>query len=97
MTARKVLRHPGLLILNIDSDIETIDDTSVVSISVSTILSCRGIGSSIDDTFMAVFSRYFVIDTFEKTKMFTRHASHLVFSNIDPMIGLSINSMSLYR
>ena len=54
----------GLLISNID--IDTIDITFVVS--VSTILSCRGIGSSIDDTFMAVFSRYFDIDTFEKSK-----------------------------
>ena len=87
----------GLLISNIDIDIDidTIDDTFAVSISVSTILSCRGIGSSIDDTFMAVFSRYFDIDTFEKTKMFTLHASHLVFSNIDPnpMIDQSINSL----
>ena len=56
-------RHPGLLISNIYVAIDTIDDTFVVL--VSTILSCQGIGGSIDDTFMAVFSQYFDFDTFE--------------------------------
>ena len=55
----------GLLISNIDIDIDSIDDTFGVSISVSTILLGRGIESSIDDTFKAVFFRYFDIDTFE--------------------------------
>ena len=54
-----------LWISNIDIDIDTIDDTSEVSISISTILSCRSIESGIDDTFVAVFSRYIDIDSFE--------------------------------
>jgi hypothetical protein len=48
--------RPGLLISNIDIDIDSIDDTFGVSISVSTILLGNGIESSIDDTFKAVFS-----------------------------------------
>ena len=55
--------NPGLLISNIDIDIDSIDDTFRVSISVSTVLLGRGIESSIDDTFEAVFPifryRYF--------------------------------------
>jgi len=46
----------GLLISNIDIDIDSIDDTFGVSISVSTILLGRGNESSIDDTFKAVFA-----------------------------------------
>ena len=57
----------GLLISNIDIDIDTIDDTFEVSISILTILLCQGIDSSIDDTFKAVFCRYFDIDTFRTT------------------------------
>jgi hypothetical protein len=49
-------RKAGLLISNIDIDIDSIDDTFGVSISVSTILLGNGIESSIDDTFKAVFS-----------------------------------------
>ena len=45
----------GLLISIIDIDIDTIDDTFEVSISISTILSCESIDCSIDDTFSAVF------------------------------------------
>ena len=45
----------GLLISNIDIDIDTIDDTFEVSISISTILSCGSIESGIDDTFTAIF------------------------------------------
>jgi len=51
--------------LNIDIDIDSVDDTFGVSISASTILLGRGIESIIDDTFKAVFCRYFDIDTFE--------------------------------
>ena len=47
--------HAGLLISNIDIDIDTIDDTFEVSISISTILSRQIIDSGIDDTFSAVF------------------------------------------
>jgi len=43
--------HSGLLISNIDIDIDSIDDTFGVLISVSTILLGQGIASSIDDTF----------------------------------------------
>ena len=39
----------------VNIEIDTIDDNFVVSISVSAILLCRGIESSIDDTFLAVF------------------------------------------
>ena len=84
-------------VVTIDIDFDTIDDTFAVSISISTILSCRGVGSSIDDTFMAVFPRYLDIDTFEKTKMFPLYASHVVYSSIGPMTGLSINSLSVCR
>jgi hypothetical protein len=45
----------GLGVSNIDIDIDTIDDTFVVSISISTILLRRSIESSIDDTLTAVF------------------------------------------
>jgi len=45
----------GLLISNIDIDIDTIDDTFEVSISISTILLCCSIDCGIDDTFSAVF------------------------------------------
>jgi hypothetical protein len=45
----------GLGVSNIDIDIDTIDDTFEVSISISTILLCRSIESSIDDTLAAVF------------------------------------------
>ena len=44
-----------MLISIIDIDIDTIDDTFEVSISISTILSCKSIDCSIDDTFSAVF------------------------------------------
>ena len=50
-----VLTLAGLLISNIDIDIDTIDDTFEVSISISTILLCPSIDSGIDDTFSAVF------------------------------------------
>jgi len=62
-----VFISPGLLISNIDIDIDCIDDTfeSIELISVSTILSGRGIESSVDDSFKTVFWRYFDIDTFE--------------------------------
>ena len=45
----------GLGVSNIDIDIDTIDDTFEVSISISTILLSRSIESGIDDTFSAVF------------------------------------------
>ena len=45
----------GLLISNIDIDIDSIDDTFEVSISISTILFCQSIDDGIDDTFSAVF------------------------------------------
>ena len=45
----------GLCVSNIDIDIDTIDDTFLVSISISTILLRRSIESSIDDTLTAVF------------------------------------------
>jgi hypothetical protein len=47
---------PGLLISNIDIDIDSINDTSGVSISVSTILLSHDIESSIDENFKGVFS-----------------------------------------
>ena len=53
--SRLGLISAGLLISNIDIDIDTIDDTFEVSISISTILSCGSIESGIDDTFTAVF------------------------------------------
>ena len=59
------LSSAGLLISNVDIDIDTIDDTFGVSISVSTILLCLGIESGIGDTFEACFCRYFDIDTFD--------------------------------
>ena len=48
-----IILSAGLLILNIDIDIDTIDDT--FEVSISTILSRPSIDSSIDDTFTAVF------------------------------------------
>jgi len=48
------VREAGL-ISNIDIDIDSIDDTFEVSISVSTILLGQGIKSSIDDTFQPFF------------------------------------------
>jgi hypothetical protein len=64
-TRRRAVLNAGLLISNIDIDIDTIDDT--FQVSISTILSCRSIESSIDDTFTAVFLwilryRYFVTE-----------------------------------
>ena len=45
----------GLVISNIDIDIDSIDDTFDVSISISTILSYKSIDRGIDDTFLAFF------------------------------------------
>ena len=42
--------HTGLLISNIDIDVDIIDDTFDVSISISTILSYKSIDRGIDDT-----------------------------------------------
>jgi hypothetical protein len=50
-----MLLKAGLGVSNIDIDIDTIDDTFEVSISISTILLLRSIESSIDDTLTAVF------------------------------------------
>jgi len=47
--------HTGLLISNIDIDIDSIDDTFEVSISISTILFCPSIDDGIDDSFSVVF------------------------------------------
>ena len=79
-------RKLRIVISNMDINIDTIDDSFAVMISVSAILSCRGIGSSIDDTSILLwpfFPRYFDIDTFELIhfKMFTFHVSHLVYSS----------------
>jgi len=51
-------------VVNIDIDIDSIDDTFGVAISVLTILLDQVIESSIDNTFKAVFLRYFDIYTF---------------------------------
>jgi len=45
----------GLLILNVDIDIDSINDTFGVSISVLTILLGRSIDSSINDNFNCLF------------------------------------------
>jgi len=47
--------HAGLVISNIDIDVDIIDDTFDVSISISTILSHKSIDRSIDDTLLAFF------------------------------------------
>ena len=55
----------GLLISNIDNDVDIIDDTFDVSISISTILSYKSIDRGIDDTLLAFLStlhRYFSTD-----------------------------------
>ena len=55
----------GLLISNIDIDVDIIDDTFDVSISISTILSYKSIDHGIDDTLLAFLStlhRYFSTD-----------------------------------
>ena len=60
-----MLAWAGLLIWNIDIDIDSIDDTfGSIDIGIDNTLG-RGIDSSIDDTIMAAFFRYFDIDTFE--------------------------------
>ena len=46
----------GLLISNIDIDVDIIDDTFDVSISISTILSYKSIDHGIDDTLLAFLS-----------------------------------------
>jgi len=46
---KRHLYVPGLLLSNIDIDIDSIDDSFGVSISVSTIPLGKGIESSIDD------------------------------------------------
>ena len=45
----------GLVISNIDIDVDITDDTFDVSISISTILSYKSIDRSIDDTLLAFF------------------------------------------
>jgi len=62
---QKKIKTKFRLISIIDIDINSIDNTFGVSISVSTILLGRSIESSIDDTFTAVFCGYFNIDTIE--------------------------------
>ena len=52
-------------VVNIDIDIDTIDDTFEISISVSTILSYKSIDRGIDDTFwpfLSTLHRYFSAD-----------------------------------
>jgi len=46
---------PGFLISNIDIDVDIIDDTFDVSISISTILSYKSIDRGIGDTLLAFF------------------------------------------
>ena len=65
---------PGLVISNIDIDVDIIDDTFDVSISISTILSYKSIDRGIDDTFLAFFYRHY-IDTSELTCKMT----HITF------------------
>ena len=51
-----------MLISNIDIDVDIIDDTFDVSISISTILSYKSIDRGIDDTllaFLSTLNRYF--------------------------------------
>jgi len=62
---RRQYHAPGLLISNIDIDVDIIDDTFDVSISISTILSYKSIDRGIDDTLLAFLStlhRYFSTD-----------------------------------
>ena len=47
--------YSGLLISNIDIDVDIIDDTFDVSISISTIISYKSIDRGIDDTLLAFF------------------------------------------
>ena len=59
--------YSGLLISNIDIDVDIIDDTFDVSISISTIISYKSIDRGIDDTLLAFFiditiHRYFSTD-----------------------------------
>ena len=59
------LKNPGLVISNIDIDVDIIDDTFDVSISISTILSYKSIDRCIDDTllaFLLTLHRYFSTD-----------------------------------
>ena len=51
----KIWVSAGLLISNIDIDVDIIDDTFDVSISISTILSYKSIDRGIDDTLLAFF------------------------------------------
>jgi len=58
---------PGLVISNIDIDVDIIvDDTFDVSISISTILSYKSIDRGIDDTLLAFFYQHY-IDTSQLT------------------------------
>ena len=43
-------------VVNIDIDVDIIDDTFDVSISISTILSYKSVDRGIDDTLLAFFS-----------------------------------------
>jgi len=65
--ASALLQLSGLVISNIDIDIDSIDDTFDVSISISTILSYKSIDRGIDDTFLAFFYRHYMIDTSQLT------------------------------
>ena len=50
----------GLVISNIDIDINIIDDTFDVSISISMILSYKSIDRGIDDTLLAFLYRHYI-------------------------------------
>ena len=93
---------PLIRVVHTDIDIDTIDDTFAVSKSVSIIYFHVEVSEAVSTKLLWPFfpdTIYIITITFEQTKMFTLHASHLifVFSNIDPMKGPSINSLSLFR
>ena len=82
-----------LLISNIDIDIDTIDDTFEVSISISTILTYKSIDRGIDDTFLVFFYRYYDIDTSQLTcKMM-----HITFQASEHLYALSVPLCSNIR
>ena len=75
MIPNKGLQQSGLVISNIDIDVDIIDDTFDVSISISTILSYKSIDRGIDDTLLAlIFYRHYI-----DTSQLTSKMLHITF------------------
>ena len=63
-----------MVISNIDIDVDIIDDTFDVLISISTILSYKSIDRGIGDTLLAFFYRHYV-----DTSQLTSKMMHITF------------------